>query len=57
MPILVAGGGLKHGQHHIMPEEDGKRVPLNNLYLSILRNFGVETDQFNTSTGTLHGLV
>jgi hypothetical protein len=31
-------------------------VPLCNLYLSMLQRFGVETDRFSMSTGTLTGL-
>jgi hypothetical protein len=53
MPILVAGGGFKHGTHKKYLEQSGKRVPLNNLYLNLLHRFGVETDRFNTSTGSL----
>ena len=53
MPILVAGGGFKHGTHKKYLEQPGKRVPLNNLYLNLLHRFGVETDRFNTSTGSL----
>ena len=55
MPILVAGGGFRHGRHHVSPEEPQQRVPLNNLYLTIAQHFGLEIDRFNTSTGTLNG--
>ncbi|MCZ6674943.1 MAG: DUF1552 domain-containing protein [Verrucomicrobia bacterium] len=53
LPIVVAGGGFKHGQHIALPEEGYKRVPLSNLYLSILNRMGVEDDYFSQSTGTL----
>jgi hypothetical protein len=56
LPILLAGGGFQHGEHKQYPEETRKRVPLCNLYLSMLQQFGVETDAFSTSTGTLSGL-
>ena len=56
LPILLAGGGFKHGQHMVFPEEKGKRVPLSNLYVSMLQNFGLEIDQFGQSTGTLKGV-
>ncbi len=56
LPLLLAGGGFKHGEHKIYPEEKGKRVPAANLLLSILQNHGVETDRFGTSAGTLTGL-
>jgi hypothetical protein len=56
LPIILAGGGFKLGEHKRFPEERGKRVPLCNLYLSMLQRFGVETETFGTSTGTLTGL-
>ncbi len=56
LPIILAGGGFKHGRQHISPSESGRRVPLCNLYLSLLQRFGVETESFSTSTSTLNGL-
>lgn len=56
LPIILAGGGFKHGEHKQYPEEANKRVPLCNLYVSLLQQFGVETDSFSMSTGTLTGL-
>lgn len=56
LPILVAGGGFRHGEHKQFPHEARKRVPLSNLYVSLLQRFGVETDRFSGSTGTLSGL-
>lgn len=56
LPILLAGGGFRHGQHLRYPAESRQRVPLSNLYVSMLQHFGVETDFFSTSTGTLNGL-
>lgn len=56
LPLLMAGGGFKHGQHMVFPEARAKRVPLSNLYVSMLQNFGLEVDRFGQSTGTLAGL-
>jgi hypothetical protein len=56
LPILLAGGGFKHGEHKDYPKDANRRVPLCNLYLSMLEQFGVETDRFSTATGTLTGL-
>lgn len=56
LPILLAGGGFKHGEHKSFPEDKNRRVPLCNLYVSMLQQFGVETDRFSTATGTLTGL-
>ncbi len=56
LPIILAGGGFQAGEHKRYPSENGKRVPLCNLYLSMLQRFGVETDFFGISSGTLTGL-
>jgi hypothetical protein len=54
MPILLAGGGFKHGQHLAFDKQNN--YPLPNLYLSMLQRMGVEKDRFSTSTGTMRGL-
>lgn len=56
LPILLAGGGFRHGEHKAYPQEARKRVPLCNLFVSLLQRFGVETDRFSMGTGTLSGL-
>ena len=54
MPVLLAGGGFKHGQHLAFDNENN--YPLPNLFLSILHRHGLEEDRFATSTGTMTGL-
>ena len=56
MPLVLAGGGFKLGEHRVLPAEKVHRVKACNLLLSMLQNFGLEVDQFGTSTGTLTGL-
>lgn len=56
LPIVLAGGGFQHGEHKVYPAEGRKRIPLSNLYLSLLQQFGLEVDSFSFSTGTLTGL-
>ena len=56
MPLVLAGGGFKLGEHRVYPAEKGHRVKACNLLLSMLQNFGLEVDRFGTSTGTLTGL-
>jgi hypothetical protein len=56
LPIILAGGGFRHGEHKQYPQEARRRVPLCNLYVSMLQRFGVETDRFSAGTGTLSGL-
>ncbi|MDA0839362.1 MAG: DUF1552 domain-containing protein [Planctomycetota bacterium] len=53
LPVLLAGGRFKHGRHLSF---EPSSVPLSNLYLSILNQFGLEDSSFATSTGTLKGL-
>ncbi|MDB5390467.1 MAG: hypothetical protein JWM11_6113 [Planctomycetaceae bacterium] len=54
LPVLLAGGGFKHGQH--LPFDPQNSPPLCNLYVSMLQRLGIETNQFGSSTGTLTGL-
>ena len=56
LPVLLAGGGYRHGEHKAFPEKGLGRVPLCNLYLSLLHRFGVETDRFGLSTATMREL-
>ena len=52
LPVLLAGGGLKHQGHLVCPTEERKRIQLSNLWLSSLQWFGVERERFGRSTGT-----
>jgi len=54
LPILLAGGGFKHGRH--LAFDRHHNTPLCNLFVSMLQRFGIETDAFGSSTGTLTGL-
>lgn len=56
LPIILAGGGFRHGRHLALPKDGNRRVPLCNLFVSMLQQFGVEDDRFSSSTGTLTGL-
>ena len=55
LPIILAGGGFRHGQHLAFNKQNNR--PLANLYLSMLHKMGLETGHFASSTGTLTGLV
>ena len=54
LPILLAGGRFKHGQH--LQFDLKNNTPLCNLFVSMLQHMGLERDAFSTSTGTLSGL-
>ncbi|MCM8541439.1 MAG: DUF1552 domain-containing protein [Lentisphaeraceae bacterium] len=53
LPVILAGGGLKHGSHRNMYKSGKSPEKLCNLYLAMLHWFGVETSNFGTSTGTV----
>jgi hypothetical protein len=54
LPVLLLGGGFKHGGH--LAFDHKKNYPLPNLYLSMLQRMGLPIDKFATSTGTMRGL-
>lgn len=54
MPVLLAGGGFRHGQHLAFNESSAP--PLSNLFVTMLQGLEIETCQFGSSTGTLPGL-
>jgi Protein of unknown function (DUF1552) len=54
LPIILAGGGFKHGQHLAFPTD--RNHPLANLFVSILQRLGIDEDRFASSTGTMPGL-
>lgn len=54
MPIVLAGGGFRHGQHLAFDQDNN--YPLPNLFVSMLQRLGLEEDVFASSTGTMTGL-
>lgn len=52
LPVVLAGGGYRHGEFRNVANESSHKVPLCNLYLDIARRMGLEADSFGTSTGT-----
>lgn len=54
LPVLLAGGGFKHGQHLAFDTQNN--YPLSNLFVSMLQRLGIETNEFSTGKGTFRGL-
>ena len=54
LPILLAGGGFRHGQHLAFNRD--ANTPLCNLFVSMLQRMDVEVDAFGSSAGSLAGL-
>ena len=57
LPIVFAGGGFEHGRVMDFDRQHRHRPPLTNLFVTMLQSFGLETDRFATSTGTLRGFA
>ena len=55
LPIILAGGGFRHGQH--LAFNPHNNTPLCNVFVSMLQRMQIELDQFSSSTGTLTGLA
>ena len=55
LPILLAGGGLKHGQHLKFRHDQNR--PLCNLYVTMLQRLGIETESFGSSNGNLNEIT
>ena len=52
LPIIVAGGGFKHGRHVIAGGTGFENARFANLFVEIGRTMGVEIDSFGSSNGT-----
>ncbi len=51
LPIILTGGGYKHGRH--VAHNEDNNTPLCNLFVTLLQRMGAETESFATSNGTL----
>ncbi len=51
LPVLLAGGGYKHGEFRQVPAAGLNKVPLCNLFVDIAQRMGVEISSFGSSTG------
>lgn len=58
LPLILAGGGFRHGEHKSYFKDENHKVTstAGDLFVSMLQRFGAETDRFGTATSTLTGL-
>ncbi|MEO8131872.1 MAG: DUF1552 domain-containing protein, partial [Bryobacteraceae bacterium] len=54
LPILLAGGGFKHGQHIVFKRDNN--APLCNLYVSMMQRMGIDAAAFASSSGRISDL-
>jgi hypothetical protein len=54
LPVLLAGGGFRHGQHLAFDTQNN--APLANVFVSMLQRLGIEEDRFSSGRTTMRGL-
>jgi hypothetical protein len=54
MPILLVGGGFRHGQH--LAFDPKNNTPVCQIFVSMLQRLDVETDEFASGKGRVAGL-
>ena len=55
LPVIVAGGGFKHGSY--VAHDAADNTPLCNLFVPLAQRMGVKTEKFGSSTkSTIRGL-
>lgn len=51
LPVIIAGGGFRHGQHLVAGGKGNDNARFANLFVQIAHRLGVETDAFGSSDG------
>jgi hypothetical protein len=51
LPIVLAGGGYRHGEFKKIAAAGPNKVPLCNLFVDLAQRMGVETESFGNSNG------
>ena len=54
MPMILAVGGIKHGQHFGFNKV--KNYAASNLYVSVLQDLGIKADAISSGKKTVTGL-
>ena len=54
LPMLMVGGSFQHGQHHKISRRDSSPRLLGDLYLTVLQQFGIETDGFANARSNMN---
>lgn len=57
LPVVLAGGGFKHGRHLFFPKQARQQTPLCNLFVTLLQQMGIEREKFGSSNGNLNQLL
>jgi hypothetical protein len=58
LPVILAGGGFKHGQHIVAGGGGNENARFGNLFVQIARRMGVDTSSFGSSdSDSIKGLA
>ncbi|MDG2221001.1 MAG: DUF1552 domain-containing protein [Rubripirellula sp.] len=57
LPVMIAGGGFRNGNHHRFERNGRDGRPLSDLFVTILQQLGIEQDTFSTSKSNLNHLL
>lgn len=56
LPMVVAGGGLKHGKHHSF-KSNQDHIKLGSLYITIMQQLGMNVDTFSNAKHNLNQIL
>jgi hypothetical protein len=57
LPTLVAGGGLRHGSHVAIDQQQAGAPLLGDLYVTLLQRLGIETDRFSNASKNMNEVL
>jgi hypothetical protein len=56
LPMLIAGGGFKHGSHVAIDRKKSGAPLLGDLYITLMQRLGLEVDRFALAKKNMNGL-
>ena len=57
VPVLLAGGGFKHGSHHAIDPKSTSAPVLGQLFVSIMQKLGMDEDTFAKAKGNMNSYL
>ncbi|MEM7010318.1 MAG: hypothetical protein AAF585_02440, partial [Verrucomicrobiota bacterium] len=57
LPIVMAGGGFRHGKHQMIDRDGSGERLLGDLFLSVMESMGLERDRFQKASRNINELL
>ena len=54
VPVLVAGGGFKHGTHHAIERDKSSSPVLGQLFVTFMQQLGMKVNSFANAKGNMN---